>query len=230
MREDIAKVYKLLKKKYAPIANMTFENIKRNNWKIEMPKEMFPPLPSASFSARCAEAGFLRHDCGIITAFRSSRSLEENRAKNAELLDKIIESGIKHEDVIGWFKETRSSKPTEEESFFVYDDGPEHASEFFEKLYKLSEEYEQDSFLYKSAGPSRTAFLINTNEDSKRVERQKATERGEESTGDISEAGQLYLNLPLRVQKPATKTAKGRFAFRSTPPSAEEIDYSQKYK
>jgi hypothetical protein len=223
MDYNILKVYKLLLDNYRAIINESLNTLQENNWKIEAPKVMFPPLPGADFSAQCAEAGFLRHDCGILTAFRSNRRKKDNIIENLKLEKQLQEHSIKYIEVIGWFKESISKKPSKEDSFFVFDDGPESTSSFFEKIYVLSKTFEQDCFLFKKAGFSRTAFLINTNEESQRREREKAIKEGKESTGDISEAGQLYLNFPLGIQKPATKTDKGHFAFLKTPPTPESF-------
>lgn len=223
MENNILRVYNLLLDCYRVDFRDSFKKIQENNWRVDAPKVMFPPLPGADFSAQCAEAGFLRHDCGILTAFRSNRKKAENVSENDKLEKELQDYGIKYKVVIGWFKESQSKKATKEDSFFVYDDGPENTSLFFERLYLLSEKYQQDCFLFKKAGFSRTAFLVNTNEEARLKEKELADKERRESTGDISEAGQLYLNFPLGIQRPATKTDKGHFAFLKHPPTEEEL-------
>ena len=146
----------------------------------------------------------------------STRSEEDNTANTAKLKSELTESGFGIIPVDGCFREARQEKASHESSFFVYDDGKHNAREFFTKLYLLSEKYEQDSFLYKSAGMTRTAFLISTNDDSRK------------DNGDIALAGQLYLNLP--PVGPYTNLDKGRFRFMIEKPSAEDLAYSEKYK
>ena len=228
--QDIVDVYNLMLEKYSPYSKDAGTIVRQNKWRIDLPKVMFPRDPNASsFEAECAEAGFLRHDCGILTAYRATRTKEDNDKENVKLLELMDVLELKHETVIGWFKESHEKDPSEEVSFFVYDESPANASNFFLALYLLSEAFGQDSFLFKKAGITRAAFLINTNEDSRQFEISEANKEGRESTGEISEAGLLYLNLPPGIQKPLTKTDHGSFTFRKTLPSLEELEYSQNF-
>ncbi len=221
-KQQIQAIYINLKQQYAVISKPLLDDIWNNNINIERPKVMFPPNEGSTFDAQVAESGFLQRNCAILSACRSknqdgsTRSEEDNTANTAKLKSELTESGFGIIPVDGCFREAREEKASHESSFFVYDDGKHNAREFFTKLYLLSEKYEQDSFLYKSAGMTRTAFLISTNDDSRRKD------------GDIKLAGQLYLNLP--PVGPYTNLDKGRIRFMVEKPSAEELAYSEKYK
>lgn len=221
-KQQIQAIYINLKQQYAIISKPLLDDIWNNNINIERPKVMFPPNEGSTFDAQVAESGFLQRNCAILSACRSknqdgsTRSEEDNTANNAKLKSELTESGFGIIPVDGCFREARQEKASHESSFFVYDDGKHNAREFFTKLYLLSEKYEQDSFLYKSAGMTRTAFLISTNDDSRK------------DNGDIALAGQLYLNLP--PVGPYTNLDKGRFRFMIEKPSAEDLAYSEKYK
>ena len=221
-KQQIQAIYINLKQQYAIISKPLLDDIWNNNINIERPKVMFPPNEGSTFDAQVAESGFLQRNCAILSACRSknqdgsTRSKEDNTANTAKLKSELTESGFGIILVDGCFREARVKKASHESSFFVYDDGKHNARDFFTKLYLLSEKYEQDSFLYKSAGMTRTAFLISTNDDSRKED------------GDIKLAGQLYLNLP--PLGPYTNLDKGRFRFMVEKPSAEELAYSEKYK
>ena len=221
-KQQIQAIYINLKQQYAVISKPLLDDIWNNNINIERPKVMFPPNEGSTFDAQVAESGFLQRNCAILSACRSknqdgsTRSEEDNTANTAKLKSELTESGVGIIPVDGCFREARQEKASHESSFFVYDDGKHNAREFFTKLYLLSEKYEQDSFLYKSAGMTRTAFLISTNDDSRK------------DNGDIALAGQLYLNLP--PVGPYTNLDKGRFRFMIEKPSAEDLAYSEKYK
>lgn len=221
-KQQIQAIYINLKQQYAVISKPLLDDIWNNNINIERPKVMFPPNEGSTFDAQVAESGFLQRNCAILSACRSknqdgsTRSEEDNTANTSKLKSELTESGFGIIPVDGCFREAREEKASHESSFFVYDDGKHNAREFFTKLYLLSEKYEQDSFLYKSAGMTRTAFLISTNDDSRRKD------------GDIKLAGQLYLNLP--PVGPYTNLDKGRIRFMVEKPSAEELAYSEKYK
>lgn len=221
-KQQIQAIYINLKQQYAIISKPLLDDIWNNNINIERLKVMFPPNEGSTFDAQVAESGFLQRNCAILSACRSknqdgsTRSEEDNTANTAKLKSELTESGFGIILVDGCFREAREKKASHESSFFVYDDGKHNARDFFTKLYLLSEKYEQDSFLYKSAGMTRTAFLISTNDDSRKED------------GDIKLAGQLYLNLP--PLGPYTNLDKGRFRFMVEKPSAEELAYSEKYK
>lgn len=205
-KEKIQEIYEEVKNLYVDETRVILNNLFEGG-AVQQPKEVFPPHEGATFDSRQAETGFLKHDCAIITSYRASRTKEENEAKNCELEEDMKKQNLKYLCVDGCFREFRESEASHEDSFFVYDDNSHNSREFFSKLYKLSEKYEQDSFLFKSAGMNRTAYLISTNADSRTAD------------GDVKLAGQLYLDLP--PVGPYTELGRGRITFLVEPPKLD---------
>lgn len=203
-KERILQIYETLCSLYVEETRLIIDDLFQGG-KAQQPTEVFPPRKGATFDSRQAETGFLKHDCAIITAFRASRSKDENDSKNRELEEDMQNQDLKYLCVDGCFRECREAEASHEDSFFVYDDNSHNARAFFTKLYRLSEKYEQDSFLFKSAGMIRSAFLISTNADSRTAD------------GDVKPAGQLYLDLP--PVGPYTELDIGRITFLVDPPT-----------
>lgn len=86
-------------------------------------------------------------------------SKEENRQRNKKLAQALITKGYGITKISGHYLED-GDKLVEEESYFVVNlrDDPK----FKQNLFKLSEWFNQDSFLYKPLG-SKDAYLISTN-------------------------------------------------------------------
>ena len=122
------------------------------------------------------------HDICTITAFRNRLidvtdntfipegmevgqefTLQDNRMKNRIMKAKLLSFGYGVTKIYGsWIEGISGTNPKEvaEESFFVVNlkDDPS----FYNNLFKLSEYFNQDSFLYKPKG-SDTAVLVGTN-------------------------------------------------------------------
>lgn len=122
------------------------------------------------------------HDISTITAFRGALkdvtentfipdgcsagyqfSLKENRERNRQMKATLLSKGYGVTSIFGsWIEGIAGAdaKEVAEESFFVVNlkDDPN----FFDELFKLSEYFNQDSFLYKEKG-SDTAVLVGTN-------------------------------------------------------------------
>ena len=171
----------------------------------QQPTEVFPPHEGSTFDSRQAETGFLKHDCAIITAFRATRTKKDNERKNLQLEKDMKRLKLKYLCVDGCFREAKETEASHEDSFFVYDDNSHNSRAFFANLYRLSEKYEQDSFLFKSAGMNRTAYLVSTNADSRSAD------------GNVKLAGRLYLDLP--PVGPYTELDQGRITFLIEPPA-----------
>lgn len=208
-------IYLKLQQAYEPITKEVLGQLMSRRDGVERPKVMFPPNDGVTFDAQLAESGFLQRNCAAISAYRqknpdgSKRSEEENIAASNALENELTSRGLSYFKLDGCFRETMEEEASHEISLFVYDDGAHRAKEFFKNIYELSESYLQDSFLYKSAGMTRFAFFISTNEDSRTQD------------GDIKPAGKLYLNLP--PIGPYTNLNNGeRFTFSVVPPSDEE--------
>lgn len=89
------------------------------------------------------------HDCGIITAFRSTYSLGENEARNYSLRAKLQDKGFGVTGVDGVTIEnfgTNNEVEVQEDSFFVVD--LKDSGNLKETLVKLADEFEQDSIMF----------------------------------------------------------------------------------
>ncbi len=201
--DKIYSIYEQIRRLYEPESRDILVRL-LDGEPVQQPTEVFPPRADATFDSSQAETGFLKHDCAILTAFRASRTHDENVMMNAKLQDDMDSMGLSYLRVDGCFREARELEASHEDSFFVYDDGTHDSRAFFSKLYQLSEKYEQDSFLFKSAGMNRTAYLISTNNDSRA------------NDGDVKLAGRLYLDLP--PVGPYTELDRGRITFLVEPP------------
>lgn len=94
-------------------------------------------------------------DRPIDTQFTKS----ENKKRNGELKSALLKLGYGVTKITGSYLE--GGNETVEESFFVVNLNDDF--DFKEKLFKLSEYYNQDSFLFKEKN-SEEAFLIGTND------------------------------------------------------------------
>ena len=182
--QDITMVYQELLSAYAPITKTILNRLMNIKGGVERAQVMFPPRDSDSFDAKQAEAGFLKYDCAILTAFRATRTRHGNLTMNGKLLKDLESNGFGIIRVDGCYREAREMEASREDSFFVYLNGNARKEDFFIKIYQLSEKYGQDSFLFKCAGMTRTAFLVSTNDDAR------------QQMGNVQLAGQLYLNIP----------------------------------
>lgn len=85
---------------------------------------------------------------------------EENRKRNTELKAKLLKLGYGVTALDGRFAEAGEMFPGKETSYFVVNRNED--PEFFNNIFRLSEYFNQDSFLYKPAG-TMSAKLIGTN-------------------------------------------------------------------
>lgn len=142
------------------------------------------------------EDAFKNWNCAILTAFRGSKDLspemnfQRNIKRNEELKAKLVENNLMFRSVNGCYREAGMDKPDVELCFFVTNTTDKNGNtgnsyEFFSKVYKLAEQYEQDSFLFTFPGINRVAFLVATNDNGR-----------EEFRGDIKFAGPLYTHVP----------------------------------
>jgi hypothetical protein len=107
-----------------------------------------------------------RNDLEDYTKCRPNHSKnDKNKSRNKELKAVLMERGYGVTSVMGSYVEgfgTKAAKEVKEHSFFVVNlsDDPN----FKEAIFKLSEFYCQDSFLYVPQG-GKDALLIGTNDD-----------------------------------------------------------------
>lgn len=174
-----------------------------------------------------AEMKFLRFDCVFISAERSAENggTEKSNKENTELLRRDLlvlqnEGFLNFYDSEGEYLEIGSNIISHEKGFFCTDLGPKTAAAFFTKMFKLSEKYNQDSFLYKSAGGrlTRTGFFIATNDAALK-----------QYTNGYWKAGELYIDLPPEGYWSESDTAFGgkRIFFKCEKPPQEDLDYCQ---
>ena len=154
-KEIIKFIYQELLKAYTPVTEAIIKKLMTVRGGVERTKVMFPPRDSDSFDAKQAEAGFLKYDCAILTAFRATRTRHGNLTMNGKLLKDLESYGFGIIRVDGCYREAREMEASRE-----------------------------DSFLFKCAGMTRTAFLVSTNDDAR------------QQMGNVQLAGQLYLNIP----------------------------------
>ena len=134
-------------------------------------------------------------DCANITAWRSGNKRAVNDANNRELQETLRSMGYGVIKLQGFYAEV-GQDVSKENSFLVFDlnDDPN----FYENLYKLSEKFDQDCFLYKAAEED-IAYLIGTNEDFIR------------DNGERVEAGRLRIgNLSAKTY---SEIGSGRISF-----------------
>ncbi len=161
------------------------------------------------------EDAFMKWNCAILTAFRGSETLtpeanlERNIKRNNELKAKMIKQHLHFRSVNGCYREAKWEKPNVEYCFFVTNTGDsrqpsdsiEQTKDFFCKMYRLAEHYEQDSFLFTFPGANRVAFLVATNDDGRDYFR-----------GDIKFAGPLFTHVSDIGDW--TDCSDGRISFR----------------
>ena len=153
------------------------------------------------------ENAFMRWNCAILTAFRGSETLtpeanlERNIKRNSELKAKMIEQNLQFRSVNGCYREANWEKANVEYCFFVTNTGEDSIKDFFCKMYRLAELYEQDSFLFTFPGANRVAFLVATNDDGRAYFR-----------GDIKFAGPLFTHVSDIGDW--TDCSDGRISFR----------------
>ncbi len=143
-----------------------------------------------------AEDAFMRWNCAILTAFRRQEGLtaeenyEHNIKRNEQLKSMLSKQNMRFRGVRGCYREINWEKPNEEICFFVTntDTGDSKSGDildFFSKIYRLAEHFEQDCFLFTFPGQNRVAFLIATNDDGRGYFR-----------SDIKFAGPLFTYVP----------------------------------
>ena len=117
-----------------------------------------------------------RHDTAFVTAYRNDPTdftkcmpihsqNPDNKERNKELKSSLFQRRYGVTSVMGIYIEgfkTKAAKEVREHSFFVVN--LEDDEDFRDEIFKLSEFYCQDSFLFVNKG-AQEAFLIGTNKD-----------------------------------------------------------------
>ena len=134
-------------------------------------------------------------DCANITAWRSGNKRAINDANNRILQETLRAMGYGVIKLQGFYAEV-GQDVSKENSFLVFDQNDD--PNFYENLYKLSEKFDQDCFLFKAADED-IAYLIGTNDDFIR------------DNGERKEAGRLRIgNLDAKTY---SKIGSGRISF-----------------
>ena len=133
--------------------------------------------------------------CANITAWRSGNKRAINDANNRILQKTLRAMGYGVIKLQGFYAEV-GQDVSKENSFLVFDQNDD--PKFYENLYKLSEKFEQDCFLFKAVD-EEVAYLIGTNDDFIR------------DNGERKEAGRLRIgNLDAKTY---SKIGSGRISF-----------------
>jgi hypothetical protein len=109
-----------------------------------------------------------KYTCGIITAFTSENTYEENINRNRKLSAYLIRKKYSVTKVIGSYIEdykTPDEKEVKEVSFFVANENLEgdDGGELLEDLKKLGEHFDQESILYVPYNEDKTeGYLVGT--------------------------------------------------------------------
>lgn len=133
--------------------------------------------------------GLLQHDNAIVSASRkrntdgSIRSVAENMAACESLRSELETLGMNYFPVRGYFREREEDGAEIENSFIVYNSGAMEYFDFFRLIFRLSEKFRQESFLYLNRGCPKIAFLVNTDPDVSSVEE------------NIGISGRLYVDI-----------------------------------
>jgi hypothetical protein len=134
-------------------------------------------------------------DCANITAWRSGNKRAMNDANNRELQGALRAMGYGIIKLQGFYAEV-GQDVSKENSFLVFDRNND--PNFYENLYNLSKQFEQDCFLYKPA-EEEVAYLIGTNEEFIR------------DNGERIEAGRLRIGS--LSAKAYSEIGSGRISF-----------------
>ena len=191
--KDIDRIYELLLQRIQNIGialQGQFRTPKRISEHYSLEKYCTPSIEET-------EDAFMNWNCAIITAFRGSNTLtpeqnyENNVKRNAELKNKLYDHSLMFKPVNGCYREAWMEKPNVELCFFITNTSDKigtagNSKAFFNKIYRLAEYYEQDSFLFTFPGTNRVAFLVATNDDGRN-----------EFRSDVKFAGPLFTeNVP----------------------------------
>lgn len=148
--------------------NGSIQEIPDKNNKKESEETMFDgeiaptnELQMAAESLHRAITWFNTRDCTILSAWRQGKNRKTNDSNNKELQLQLRRLGYGVTKITGWYKE-KDKEMSRENSFLTVNLNDE--SSFREDIFKLSERYEQDCFLYKKAGYDTPAVYVYTND------------------------------------------------------------------
>jgi len=116
----------------------------------------FAVLPS-NCSLNRTVSWFNAKDCAILTAWRNGKARKTNDDNNRKLQGQLRDFGYGVTKITGWYPE-KDKEFARENSFLAINLNDEYS--FRDNIFKLSEHYEQDCFLYKKAGYDTPAVYV----------------------------------------------------------------------
>lgn len=126
----------------------------------------FSVEPSAGFANLTRVLHWLElYDCAILTAWRTSpeKKRYDNDSDNRELQQRLRKERYGVIKMRGYYPQ-KGQNYSKENSFLTIN-FVKGTKEFIEDIRELSENYNQDCFLFKRAGKNEEAYLIGTNDD-----------------------------------------------------------------
>ena len=133
---------------------------------ISVQNNMETGSTNSNVNLRRAISWLINRDCAMIKAWRKEKkdgtpkTRAENDNDNNTLVQKLREYGYGVSKVQGCYAEV--GHPLSLENSFLVFDLLNNSKLFFERLFNLSIDFEQDSFLYKEAGETTPAYEIGT--------------------------------------------------------------------
>ncbi len=124
-----------------------------------------PKRPGNSFSGITRITYWMsKCNCAIISGWRNGVNTRKvNNENNKEIERRLREAGYGVCKCCGCYAEVGKAV-SRENSIFTFDCN-KTGEKFFNLVKELSEEFGQDSFLYKKAGEDSNAYLYGTNDD-----------------------------------------------------------------
>ena len=126
-----------------------------------------------------AKYWFINKDCAILTTWRAHKTREQKNEDNRQLVADLRELGYGVTKVRGCY--VNSKNEINKENSFLVINFSDSSDNFFDAIFRFSENYQQECFLYKSKD-DETAYLVGTSDEFKY------------GRGNIVAAGTLHIN------------------------------------
>lgn len=129
-------------------------------------RDKTPKRPGNSFGGITRVTSWMsKCDCAIISGWREENTRKVNNDNNREIEQRLREAGYGVCKCCGCYAEVGKAVSRENSIFTFDNDSNSTGEKFFSLVKELSEEFGQDSFLYKKAGKDSNACLYGTNDD-----------------------------------------------------------------
>ena len=126
-----------------------------------------------------AKYWLMNKDCAILTTWRADKKRGQNNEDNRKLVVGLREMGYGVKKVRGCY--VNSNNEINKENSFLVINFSDNSDNFFDAIFRFSENYQQECFLYKSKD-DETAYLVGTSDEFKY------------GRGKIVAAGTLHIN------------------------------------